>query len=48
VKKFGDLSGQIETAVGQYAADVRDRSFPTTDATYQPKPAAPKNTASSA
>jgi 3-methyl-2-oxobutanoate hydroxymethyltransferase len=37
VKKFADLSGQIDTAVQQYAADVRDRSFPTLDQTYQPK-----------
>jgi 3-methyl-2-oxobutanoate hydroxymethyltransferase len=37
VKKFADLSGQIDTAVQQYAADVRSRAFPTLDQTYQPK-----------
>jgi len=37
VKKFADLSGQIDTAVQHYAADVRSRAFPTLDQTYQPK-----------
>jgi 3-methyl-2-oxobutanoate hydroxymethyltransferase len=37
VKKFADLSGQIDAAVEQYAADVRSRAFPTLDQTYQPK-----------
>jgi 3-methyl-2-oxobutanoate hydroxymethyltransferase len=37
VKKFADLSSQIDAAVRQYAEDVRDRAFPTLDQTYQPK-----------
>jgi len=37
VKKFADLSGQIEAAAAQYAQDVRSRAFPTPDQTYQPK-----------
>jgi 3-methyl-2-oxobutanoate hydroxymethyltransferase len=37
VKKFADLSGQIDAAVRQYAEDVRSRAFPTLDQTYQPK-----------
>jgi 3-methyl-2-oxobutanoate hydroxymethyltransferase len=37
VKKFADLSGQIDAAVQHYAADVRSRAFPTLDQTYQPK-----------
>ena len=37
VKKFADISGQIESAVKQYAEDVRSRAFPTLDQTYQPR-----------
>ena len=41
VKKFADLSGQIETAAIQYAEDVRSRAFPAEEQTYQPKSGAP-------
>jgi 3-methyl-2-oxobutanoate hydroxymethyltransferase len=37
VKKYEQLSGKIDAAVAQYAADVRARAFPTVDQTYQPK-----------
>jgi len=37
VKKYAKLSDAIETAVTAYAGEVRDRSFPTMDQTYQPK-----------
>jgi 3-methyl-2-oxobutanoate hydroxymethyltransferase len=37
VKKYEQLSGKIDAAVAQYAADVRARTFPTVDQTYQPK-----------
>ena len=37
VKKYGDLAGEITDKVAQYAQEVRDRSFPTDDQTYQPK-----------
>ena len=37
VKKYGDLAGEITDKVEQYAKEVRDRSFPTEDQTYQPK-----------
>jgi 3-methyl-2-oxobutanoate hydroxymethyltransferase len=37
VKKYEQLAEKIEVAVGQYAADVRARAFPTIDQTYQPK-----------
>jgi len=37
VKKYEQLAEKIDAAVGQYAADVRARSFPTVDQTYQPK-----------
>ncbi|KKC25254.1 3-methyl-2-oxobutanoate hydroxymethyltransferase [Sphingomonas sp. SRS2] len=37
VKKYAELAEQIDSAVGQYAADVRSRAFPTIEQTYQPK-----------
>jgi 3-methyl-2-oxobutanoate hydroxymethyltransferase len=37
VKKFDDLAGRISTAVETYAGDVRSRTFPGPDQTYQPK-----------
>jgi 3-methyl-2-oxobutanoate hydroxymethyltransferase len=37
VKKYADIAGVIETSVAQYAEEVRGRSFPTPDQTYQPK-----------
>lgn len=37
VKKFDDLAGRISAAVETYAADVRSRTFPGVEQTYQPK-----------
>ena len=37
VKKYADIAGVIEQTVVQYAEEVRARSFPTEDQTYQPK-----------
>ncbi len=37
VKRYADMAGFVEAAVNDYAAEVRDRSFPTRDQTYQPK-----------
>lgn len=37
VKKYDDIAGMIEKAVAAYASEVRDRSFPGPDQTYQPK-----------
>ena len=37
VKKYAQLSQQIDAAVAEYAADVRARRFPTVEQTYQPK-----------
>ena len=37
VKRYADLSGEIDKSVGQYAAEVRDRYFPTPDQTYRAK-----------
>ena len=37
VKRFGAMADAISNAAGAYAADVRSRSFPTPDQTYQPK-----------
>ena len=37
VKRYGELAETISAAVAQYAAEVRDRSFPATEQTYQPK-----------
>ncbi|MFZ1742453.1 MAG: 3-methyl-2-oxobutanoate hydroxymethyltransferase [Pontixanthobacter sp.] len=37
VKKYEDIAGMIERTVQTYAAEVRDRSFPSEAQTYQPK-----------
>ena len=37
VKRYADLASEIGEAVGRYADEVRTRSFPTADQTYQPK-----------
>ena len=37
VKRYEDIAGVIDRTVAQYAAEVRNRSFPTADQTYQPK-----------
>jgi 3-methyl-2-oxobutanoate hydroxymethyltransferase len=37
VKKFGNMNMHVETAVKQYADDVRSRTFPGPDQLYQPK-----------
>jgi 3-methyl-2-oxobutanoate hydroxymethyltransferase len=37
VKRYGEIAGLISSAAGQYADDVRARTFPTIDQTYQPK-----------
>lgn len=37
VKRFDDLAGRIGEAAAAYAAEVRDRTFPTADQTYRPK-----------
>jgi 3-methyl-2-oxobutanoate hydroxymethyltransferase len=37
VKKYEDIAGVIENTVKRYAAEVRDRSFPGEEQTYQPK-----------
>ena len=37
VKRYGDMATFIDEAASAYAADVRARSFPTPDQTYQPK-----------
>ena len=37
VKRFADMASFVDAAVQDYAAGVRDRSFPTPDQTYQPK-----------
>jgi 3-methyl-2-oxobutanoate hydroxymethyltransferase len=37
VKRYGEIAGLISSAAGQYAEEVRKRSFPGTDQTYQPK-----------
>jgi 3-methyl-2-oxobutanoate hydroxymethyltransferase len=38
VKRYDDMAHRIGAAVGAYAAEVRSRTFPTEDQTYQPKP----------
>ncbi|MCL6728959.1 3-methyl-2-oxobutanoate hydroxymethyltransferase [Sphingomonas hankyongi] len=38
VKRFDDLATRIGQAAAAYAAEVRSRSFPTTEQMYQPKP----------
>jgi 3-methyl-2-oxobutanoate hydroxymethyltransferase len=40
VRRFDDLAARIDTAAAQYAAAVRDRSFPGTEQLYPLKPAA--------
>ena len=37
VKRYGEIAGLISSAASQYADDVRARTFPTIDQTYQPK-----------
>ncbi|WP_120717870.1 3-methyl-2-oxobutanoate hydroxymethyltransferase [Tsuneonella amylolytica] len=37
VKRYEDMASVISKAAATYAAEVRDRSFPTSDQTYQPK-----------
>lgn len=37
VKRYEDIAGVIDRTVSKYAAEVRDRSFPTAGQTYQPK-----------
>jgi 3-methyl-2-oxobutanoate hydroxymethyltransferase len=37
VKRYADMATIVSEAAAHYAADVRDRSFPTIDQTYQPK-----------
>jgi 3-methyl-2-oxobutanoate hydroxymethyltransferase len=37
VKRYADLAKEIGEAAASYAAEVRDRSFPTPDQTYRPK-----------
>ncbi|KQM17528.1 3-methyl-2-oxobutanoate hydroxymethyltransferase [Novosphingobium sp. Leaf2] len=37
VKRYADVASVVTEAAAQYAAEVRDRSFPGTEQTYQPK-----------
>ncbi|WP_375427985.1 3-methyl-2-oxobutanoate hydroxymethyltransferase [uncultured Sphingomonas sp.] len=37
VKRYGDMAGQISTAVEAYADEVRSRAFPGADQVYAPK-----------
>ncbi|WP_028969089.1 3-methyl-2-oxobutanoate hydroxymethyltransferase [Sphingomonas sp. URHD0057] len=37
VKRYDDLASRISEAAAAYASEVRDRSFPTAEQTYQPK-----------
>ena len=37
VKRYEDIAGVIDRTVAKYAEEVRARSFPTADQTYQPK-----------
>lgn len=37
VKKYGNIAEMIEQTAEKYAAEVRDRSFPGDEQTYQPK-----------
>ncbi|MEM1195274.1 MAG: 3-methyl-2-oxobutanoate hydroxymethyltransferase [Pseudomonadota bacterium] len=37
VKKYEDIAGVIDQTVSKYAEEVRNRSFPSADQTYQPK-----------
>ena len=38
VKRYDDLAARIGEAARTYAEEVRDRSFPTAEQTYRPKP----------
>jgi 3-methyl-2-oxobutanoate hydroxymethyltransferase len=38
VKRYADLASEIGAAAATYAAEVRARSFPTSEQTYRPKP----------
>jgi 3-methyl-2-oxobutanoate hydroxymethyltransferase len=38
VKRFADMAGLIGEAAATYAADVRERRFPTDEQVYRPKP----------
>src|SRR5207244_1492516 len=38
VKRYDDLAARIGDAAAAYASEVRDRSFPTAEQTYRPKP----------
>lgn len=38
VKRYGDMAGYISDAAQAYAGEVRDRSFPTAEQIYAPKP----------
>lgn len=38
VKKYEDIASVIDKTVAQYADEVRARTFPTAEQTYQPKP----------
>jgi len=37
VKKYENIAETIEQTVARYAAEVRERSFPGPEQTYQPK-----------
>ena len=37
VKRYEDIAGVIDKTVAKYAEEVRERSFPSEDQTYQPK-----------
>jgi 3-methyl-2-oxobutanoate hydroxymethyltransferase len=37
VKRYDDLAARIGAAAAAYAAEVRERAFPTSDQTYRPK-----------
>ena len=38
VKRYGDMAGYISDAAQAYAGEVRDRSFPTAEQIYAPRP----------
>jgi 3-methyl-2-oxobutanoate hydroxymethyltransferase len=38
VKRYGSLAEEIGKAAESYAAEVRERTFPSADQTYRPKP----------
>jgi 3-methyl-2-oxobutanoate hydroxymethyltransferase len=37
VKRYDDLASRIAEAAAAYAAEVRERRFPTVEQTYRPK-----------